>query len=217
MGTLFVRSEDGTYRERSHGRFRSLRRFVLIGVPLVLAATAGAYVDRSFRLIATASVNPKLATLLAPHTDTRSPSLQFAEEKFQARGGKYVYGPNDCSTFISDFLQKRGLGIVGRKTTSQLYNAAYMKSKGLVMVDLATEPVREFDVIVYRCYDLDIQGPSGHCGVFVWKDGNLCVEHNSSSNEGLAATPVDAFYEKMNSAIELQPPKIYRWVGFTKP
>ncbi len=151
--------------------------------------------------------------------DTLNASLTFAQDRFFEKGGKYAYGPNDCSTFVCDFLGQFTTTVPRRFTTASLFDHGFMNDHGFIPVEDIYCDAREFDVIVYRYYDIDFNAEGGHCGLVVWKDGKLCVEHNSSSQKGLAWTPIEDFYRRMANMPDLRGPHLFRWAGnpATKP
>jgi len=140
-------------------------------------------------------------------------ALTFAEENFHRKGGYYHLGPNDCSTFVCDFLSQFSTTISRRFTTDTLFSPAFMNNRGFVQVGDITRNLEEFDVLVYRYFDGDFQSQGGHCGIVVWKDGQLCIEHNSSSNKGLVCTPIEEFYRSVATRRDLRGPNVFRWAG----
>ena len=138
-------------------------------------------------------------------------ALHSAEELFQQRGGVYRFGPNDCSVFVCDFLAKYNQSVSHRFTTDHLFSSDFMNRLGFVELSSPFRDLQAYDVLVYRYFDVDFMSEGGHCGVLVWKDGKMCVEHNSSSNKGLATTPIDEFYRSLCTRPGLRGPKIFRW------
>ena len=169
-------------------------------------------------------LNAGAAVTAFRHPDTQSLSLKDAEDKFQQRGGKYIFGPNDCSIFLTDYLKSRGvrfnrsgIEITNRLTTENLYETSFMKGNGFEPV--SADKVKENDILVYRYYDIDLKAECGHCGIVVWKNSTLSVEHNSSGNKGLATTPMNIFLERValekRTKDDSHPPEIkyFRWTG----
>lgn len=138
-------------------------------------------------------------------------SLTHAENLYFQRGGFYQYGPNDCSMFVCDFLSEYTTTIPRRFTTPSLFSPSFMNNRGFVQVQNIYTDVQEYDVVVFRYYDVDFDSQGGHCGIAVWKNGKLCIEHNSSGNKGLAWTPIEEFFSKMARSPSLDGPHIFRW------
>ena len=128
--------------------------------------------------------------------DSSSPALLKAEARYFERGGRYIWGTNDCSRFVVDYLKNTGVMFIERPTTKELYDDSYMGSLKMKRVNVSLDEVSEYDVVVYR-YTNDRGELAGHCGVIVRKDGTLKVEHNSLSGGGLQASPFEAYVSKM--------------------
>jgi hypothetical protein len=143
-------------------------------------------------------------------------ALTAAEDNYFLRGARYQYGPNDCSTFVCDFIENFSRSVSRRFTTDRLFSPAFMARIGYVEVTNLFADLQEYDIVVFRYFDSDFMTEGGHCGILVWRDGKLCVEHNSSSNKGLARTPIEEFYGNIAGIKGLRGPKIFRWAGSPK-
>lgn len=176
-----------------------------------------ALTDSSFTTFLDAARNEAARTYAEAPRQQSNPkaekALATAEQLYFQRGGYYQFGPNDCSTFVCDFLQNYTQCVSRRVTTGTLYDSEFMNHRGFVQLSSPFRDLQPYDILVYRYFDTDFMSQGGHCGILVWKEGKMCVEHNSSSNKGLAVTPVTEFYRKLVGRNELQAPKIFRWMG----
>lgn len=143
-------------------------------------------------------------------------ALTVAEDNYYLHGARYQYGPNDCSTFVCDFIESFSQSVSRRYTTDRLFSPAFMARIGFVEVTNLFADLQEYDILVFRYFDSDFMAEGGHCGILVWRDGKMCVEHNSSSNKGLARTPIEEFYGNIAGIKGLRGPKIFRWAGTPK-
>lgn len=113
--------------------------------------------------------------------------LEHAAQQYYKRGGHYVWGKNDCSMFLTDYLKAHDIQFSRRLTTKEFADPRLMRTLGLQPVKGKLKPG---DVVVYRFRD----GRSmGHCGIVFLKDGELEVVHNSGSMGGLAVSSFEAF------------------------
>lgn len=115
-------------------------------------------------------------------------ALQVAVRLYEDRGGTYVWGSNDCSVFVTEYLLNSGVDLRGRLTT-QVLAGDEIARHGLVEV----EDPREGDVLNYRYPAQSQPGMAGHCGVVVARGDSLWVMHNAESH-GLAIQPLEGFY-----------------------
>lgn len=127
-----------------------------------------------------------------------SPALTYAAERYFERGGRYIWGTNDCSVFVSDYLIKRIPAIKQRFTTAG-FDSIYISDHGF---EDATKP-KAGDVINYRYLSKKTNQTAGHCGV-VWQrlDG-MFVIHNCLS-KGLVIQP---YVDFVATAVALGTPK----------
>lgn len=116
-------------------------------------------------------------------------ALDLAMERFIGRGGSYQLGPNDCSTFVSDYLEGLGAQIPSRLTTKLMVDPNVTGKIGLQPV--SAQP-RIGDILVFRY--VNSQGEMrGHCGVLTARDGELLVKHNSLRYGGVVEEPYENF------------------------
>lgn len=139
---------------------------------------------------------PAPEPVVAKHPDTDLLPLTLAESLSAYRGGDYVYGYNDCSTFVSDYIRLSGHPLEARITTKELNSAVHMIPLGFDEVETLPNTWEEGDILVFRYYDLDTRGETGHCGVLLYDGGELCVAHVSSPLRGFAVTPLREFMDK---------------------
>ncbi len=117
-----------------------------------------------------------------------SAALQYAAKKYQQRGAKYVWGTNDCSVFVSDYLLRQPRPPKTRLTTWSL-DQIDVEPHGLTIV---FKPMPG-DVLNYRYRSRKSNEIAGHCGVVVSKPDGLWVVHNSV-NRGLVIQKLAGFY-----------------------
>lgn len=116
-------------------------------------------------------------------------ALDFAMQRFVERGGSYQFGPNDCSTFVTDYLEGLGAPLRSRLTTKLMMDPGVTRQVGLQPV--STQP-SVGDILVFRY--VNSQGEMcGHCGVLTMRDGELLVKHNSLRYGGVVEEPYENF------------------------
>lgn len=116
-----------------------------------------------------------------------TPATRAAVDRFHDRGGKYIWGENDCSVFVLDFLKASGVPIKRRLTTKELYDLKIMAEHGYVA---ESAPAKVGDIVVFRYL---APRPAGHCGVVVEQGGEVKILHNAASMHGLVLETVDEF------------------------
>lgn len=116
------------------------------------------------------------------------PALQYAAKRYAARGAKYIWGVNDCSVFVSDYLSKQKRPPKSRLTTWNL-DRADVAPFGLT-VEGSPKPG---DVLNYRYWSKKNKEMAGHCGVVIKKPDGLWVVHNCVTI-GLATQRLSGFF-----------------------
>ncbi|MCG9896090.1 MAG: hypothetical protein MH204_11510 [Fimbriimonadaceae bacterium] len=120
-----------------------------------------------------------------------SPPLQAATKRYFQRGGKYIWGRNDCSKFILDYLKARGSRVSMRHTTASLLWPGTMPGLGYGPAGAAPEEGEE-QIWVFR-YRGDDGGPAGHTGIALGLGGRTVYIHNVSREGGLIWEEEDDF------------------------
>lgn len=131
-----------------------------------------------------------------PKQSELSKPLQKAIAKFWKRGGKYVWGSNDCSVFVLDYLKARGARITYRMTTHSMSNPREMEALGYLPGSRTS--AKEF-VFVGR-YQNERGEWRGHTGVGTLYKGHRWYVHNASGPGGLVIEEERAFGERMKQA-----------------
>ncbi|MEI7577672.1 MAG: hypothetical protein WCK51_12325 [Armatimonadota bacterium] len=122
-----------------------------------------------------------------------SAALQYAAKRYRQRGAKYIWGTNDCSVFVSDYLLRLPHPPKTRLTTWNL-NQVDVEPFGLTIEG----SVKPGDVLNYRYRSRKRNEVAGHCGVVVQKPDGLWVVHNCVSM-GLAIQRISSFYTTAQS------------------
>ena len=135
-------------------------------------------------------------------------ALRFALDRFQRRGGRYVYGPNDCSTFLTDYLKASGLKIGERTTTANLMKLPVAKSLGLKVIPRHDFSAMEGNIVIVFRY-LEDGRVYGHCGIRLIQDGKHFWAHNNSSDGGVSIDPEEKFLLRVRQSGPLNS-RIYR-------
>ncbi len=151
-------------------------RIIAISAALVIAASA----------LAMLFARPK-GLQPAVSVSSLPPAVQSAVAKFQDRGGLYIWGENDCSIFVLDYLKASGVPIKRRLTTKELFDVEIMADHGY---ETQTVPVQIGDIVVFRYMS---PKPAGHCGIAVEQDGVIQILHNAASMQGLVLETVEEF------------------------
>lgn len=122
--------------------------------------------------------------------------LQAAIARFWKRGGRYVWGSNDCSIFILDYLKARGAPVSYRMTTHSMSNPREMEKLGY-SPGRRTES-KEF-IFVAR-YRNEAGEWRGHTGVGLLFKRHRWYVHNAASPGGLVIEEERAFASRMKEA-----------------
>lgn len=120
-------------------------------------------------------------------------ALALAFGKFGSKGGRYIWGENDCSVFVSDYLAARSVPLSSRLTTADLADRRVTSGLGLSVV--GSQEVGQGDVLVYRYTNGSLQA-RGHCGIVVLVGSELWVAHNSAGYDGVVLERLPSFLER---------------------
>lgn len=126
----------------------------------------------------------QVITLVVP------PGIEYANARFHQRGGRYIWGDNDCSIYVLDYLKASGVRVRKRLTTKELFDPLQASTVALKPVD---GPWKPGDVVVFRYQD---PRPAGHCGVVISRNGELGVIHNAASEQGVVHESKAQFEER---------------------
>jgi hypothetical protein len=119
-----------------------------------------------------------------------SPPLEKAAQEYWRLGGSYVWGKNDCSSFVTEYLRGIGGPSMPRLTTKWMDEMAD-GSFGLWQ----TSTPRPGDVLNYRYPSQEKPGMAGHCGVVIKRGDDLWVIHNAEAL-GLVRQRLEGFYAR---------------------
>lgn len=144
------------------------KRFVVIGV-VVLTVVSLVAIMRLRKPV----LKPITLRQVTEADVAQNPALRYAAKKYRERGAKYIWGTNDCSVFVSDYLLKQPVPPKTRLTTVNL-DQADVEPFG---VTIEGTP-KAGDVLNYRYVSKKTNERAGHCGVVVAKPDGLWVMHN---------------------------------------
>lgn len=162
-----------------------LSRIFYIGIP-VAALTVLAIVNRDLIL------PPQTLLEEVPQVVRElQPEIESARIKYVKKGDEYIWGSNDCSIFVMDYIIACGKKVKSRPTTETLMNPIATQAMGFIPTK--TNP-KIGDILVYRYQNRDNQW-RGHTGVVVWYKGALWVAHNTATRDGLVIQRLDKFKE----------------------
>ncbi len=123
---------------------------------------------------------------------TRQPEIQAAYRKHMDNGGTYIWGANDCSIFVMNYLIASNKTPPFRPTTATLMDLKFMGDLGLRSDSTIT---KTGDIIVFRYKDKENKW-LGHTGVVAWHNNRLWAIHNSGSYKGVVMEDLKQFKEK---------------------
>jgi len=172
-------------------RSRLRKRFLiatLVAIPIAPLAILGVH-------ILTVKNQPLKKSLVPAMAFELHPELEYAVKRYQAEGNRYRWGPNDCSTFVTDYMRACGKPAFVRLTTEGLYNTATMDWHGFQQVKV--KDLRPGDIIVFR-YTGRYNTLEGHTGIVISDGKKEYVAHNSLSFGGLNVESVPAFMATAN-------------------
>lgn len=131
-----------------------------------------------------------------PKEKELSRPLQAAIARFWKRGGVYVWGTNDCSIFILDYLKARGAPVSYRMTTHSMSNPREMEKLGYYL-GRRTDSKEFIFVVRYRNEAGEWRG---HTGVGVRYKGHRWYVHNAAGPGGLVIEEERTFASRMKEA-----------------
>ncbi len=132
-----------------------------------------------------------LGKTVVPDSSLRlHPEIIYPLKNYQRKGNKYIWGKNDCSTFVSDFLLASGKPALKRLTTEDLYRDATMDWHGYKPTKIAD--IEPKDIIVFR-YEGRYGTMQGHTGIVLSTSKNPIVVHNSLSSRGVVTNTLPEF------------------------
>lgn len=169
---------------------------VFFAVLLVSGLSAGVFLFSSS--FSKSSRSAQHYRMIKPGELQTYPEVAMATRKFFERGGKYDWGPNDCSVFVTDVLKSSGAEVTQRYTTVELADASLMKKLGFFV---KPSPSKHGDLIVFRYLNSERKA-RGHCGVVVVIQNQTYVLHNTSRFGGLVLQTLSSFQQ---DTAELQP------------
>lgn len=159
------------------------RAALLIGTVAFLAGLAGMLAwYRDYRL------DPERLYAVSAKDLGGDPALLRARQRYENRGSRYIWGSNDCSAFVSDYLTAAGVPI-GRRMTTKCLAEPDLTRRGLVDAG----PADGGDVLNFRYLSKDGLGMAGHCGVVLRRGEELWVVHNREGS-GLVMQRIEGFY-----------------------
>lgn len=132
-------------------------------------------------------------TQIPAEVETLHPEIKFAEERYHANGGRYIWGANDCSIFVADYIKACGKPVSTRPTTETMMWELEMRRMGFASTRESTKPG---DILVYRYRNSEGEW-RGHAGVVVWYRAHLWVAHNAASFNGLVLQDYKNFRDLM--------------------
>lgn len=167
---------------------KARRLLLLVGVPVVLAGgIVFAGRDLLFPPLTLVEGIPQVVSDIQPEIE----SAKVAHIK---KGNKYIWGANDCSIFVMDYIKACGKVVPFRPTTETLMNPLAVQVMGF---SPASSDPKIGDILVYR-YQNSKNEWRGHTGIVVWYNDSLWVAHNTPSYNGLVVQRLDKFNEQAN-------------------
>ncbi|ARU40340.1 hypothetical protein CCB80_03975 [Armatimonadetes bacterium Uphvl-Ar1] len=118
----------------------------------------------------------------------RQPEIQVAYRQYQSKGNEYIWGTNDCSILVMDYILATGNPVPFRPTTETLMSDKFMREVGFN----PEKTIKTGDILVYRYKNHDNEW-RGHTGVVVWHDNRQWVVHNAASHEGVVMEDLEQF------------------------
>ena len=210
MSALFTKDpESGIYRSIETPRPRSVFTVLLpalVGIVALGAMTKTAGHKMEFARVPVTTIHRQgFDATVAPV------SLKGAMELYKVRGGHYIVGHNDCSSFVLDYLAGHGIKLADRQTTATLVDTQVAGKMHLIPMDEMeiTRPIDQ-SVVVLR-----YQGKSGervgHCAVRIFQNGNAYFIHNTESG-GLVVDDPESFYRRFDHS-KVRDVRYYRFEG----
>lgn len=134
-----------------------------------------------------------------------SPALTYAKKMYESRGNKYIWGPNDCSVFVTDYLKGVGAKVQRRYTTTDLVDPGLLAKLGFTT---ATDSPQPGDIIVFK-YKNDQGALRGHCGIVTEWNRRVYVVHNTEAYGGVIMQTLPSFQQSTQS-LPLMVYRLYR-------
>lgn len=148
---------------------------VLVGIAVIFILATVSVVKRISK--------PAYSRIVPDKQVVVTPELDYARQLYVQRGGKYIWGANDCSVFVGDYMKALSSKVPDRLTTKELARPSYMAKYGFKLVRDNPKPG---DIYVFRYLSRKSGGPMGHCGIVVdTTKGLQAVQHNSGGEGGL--------------------------------
>lgn len=163
----------------------SRNRTLAISTALVGVAIAAAVV---YRL----NLPPDLIKEIPAELFTRQPELTVPYETYVKRGNEYIWGANDCSSFVMGYINSCGTVCPFRPTTAELMKPDFMSKVGFVR---DTKKIKTGDILVFR-YQNSKKEWRGHTGIVVWHLDRHYVMHNTESHNGVVLEALPHFLQK---------------------
>ncbi|MFM9874672.1 MAG: CHAP domain-containing protein [Fimbriimonadaceae bacterium] len=123
---------------------------------------------------------------------TLQPEIKSAYQKHIKNGGKYVWGANDCSIFVMNYIKACKKTVPFRPTTATMMDSLFMHNAGF-KAELTDE--KAGDIIVFR-YQNNKHEWKGHTGVVAWHNNRLWVVHNTPNYHGVVMEDLPQFKTK---------------------
>jgi hypothetical protein len=128
-----------------------------------------------------------------PKQSELSKPTQRAIAKYWKRGGKYVWGRNDCSVFVLDYLKARGAPVTYRMTTHSMSQPNQMAPLGYA----PGEPTDAKEFIFVARYLNANREWRGHTGIGVFYKNHRWYVHNAANPGGLVIEDEKQFADRM--------------------
>ncbi|MCB0825014.1 MAG: C40 family peptidase [Armatimonadetes bacterium] len=135
---------------------------------------------------------PQLIVGFPDDLKAKDPAAKKSYDQYMDKGGKYIWGANDCSIFVQDYMKASGANVEKRWTTKELFQPKRMEKYGYSYWEHeAGNQFPDGTVLIYRWESGD-QG-WGHCGIVTNHFGDTRVMHNDPINKGLVVEPFNDF------------------------
>jgi cell wall-associated NlpC family hydrolase len=171
-------------RSKSKSRIKRVVLWVIVAtIPITAFASYAIPIYQTNSRTLQKSVVPKAAIKL-------NPEIIYPLKNYQRKGNKYIWGKNDCSTFVTDYMFASGKPAYLRLTTENLYRDATMKWHGYHKIKVAE--LQPKDIIVFR-YKGRYGTMQGHTGIVLSTGKQNIVVHNSLSGGGVVKNTVPEF------------------------
>jgi hypothetical protein len=132
--------------------------------------------------------------------------LKAAHRDYVKKGNEYIWGSNDCSVFVWDYLKASGKNPPSRPTTATMAHTDFLAQIGYKPTQ---KPYLPGDIIVYR-YTNRKGEPAGHTGIITNFDHRLFVVHNSAAHDGVIMEALPNFVKTAVRLSKSQDYKVFR-------